>query len=192
MLASLKFFLGQDDAAEAGSDDEGNGGPTAARRSAADSGLGPAPAGPTSKDVYSAKSKANIRRPRPDHAAEAGQRACLVWPDINKYPSYPGRAGLWHPPRPAGSGTRCDPPPGAQGTNSSKRKKAAKLKRVMHAVKKHERREAGFVSESFAAMQLLHDPQVGTRLCGGHPLLPAAPSDAPPSPAVQPARRSSI
>lgn len=47
-----------------------------------------------------------------------------------------------------------------QGTNSSKRKKAAKLKRVMQAVKKHERREAGYVSESFAAIQLLHDPQV--------------------------------
>lgn len=47
-----------------------------------------------------------------------------------------------------------------QGTTSSKRKKSAKLKRVMQAVKKHERRAAGSVSESFAAMQLLHDPQV--------------------------------
>ena len=35
-----------------------------------------------------------------------------------------------------------------------------KLKRVVQAVKKHERRAAGTVSESFAAIQLLHDPQV--------------------------------
>lgn len=47
-----------------------------------------------------------------------------------------------------------------QGTHSSKKKKAAKLKRAMQAVKKAERRQAGSVSESFAAMQLLHDPQV--------------------------------
>jgi hypothetical protein len=47
-----------------------------------------------------------------------------------------------------------------QGTNSSKKKKAAKVKRAMQAVKKAERRQAGSVSESFAAMQLLHDPQV--------------------------------
>lgn len=55
-----------------------------------------------------------------------------------------------------------------QGTNSSKKKKAAKLKRAMQAVKKAERRQAGSVSESFAAMQLLHDPQVSlfaTELC---------------------------
>lgn len=79
MLASLKFFLGQDDAAEAGSDDEGDGAPAAARRSAAESSLGPAPAGPTSKDVYSAKSKASIPPDPSDHAAEAVQRACLTW-----------------------------------------------------------------------------------------------------------------
>jgi hypothetical protein len=48
----------------------------------------------------------------------------------------------------------------AQGTNSSKKKKGHKLKRAMQAVKKAERRQAGSVSESFAAMQLLHDPQV--------------------------------
>jgi hypothetical protein len=50
--------------------------------------------------------------------------------------------------------------PYLQGTNSSKKKKAAKVKRAMQAVKKAERRQAGSVSESFAAMQLLHDPQV--------------------------------
>lgn len=53
-----------------------------------------------------------------------------------------------------------------QGTNSSKKKKAAKVKRAMQAVKKAERRQAGSVSESFAAMQLLHDPQV----CGAKSL----------------------
>lgn len=100
MLASLKFFLGQDEMADVDSDDE-DGGPST-RRVEAETPGGPAPATPTSKDVYSAKSK---------------------------------------------------------GTNSSKRKKAAKLKRVMQAVKKHERRAAGTVSEAFAAMQLLHDPQ---------------------------------
>ena len=49
-----------------------------------------------------------------------------------------------------------------QGTNSSKKKKKNKLKRVMQTVKKHERRSADKHQEAFAAMQLLHDPQVQT------------------------------
>ena len=49
---------------------------------------------------------------------------------------------------------------GAQGTASSKKKKQAKLKRVMHTVKKQARRERADGAEGFAAMQLLHDPQV--------------------------------
>ena len=56
----------------------------------------------------------------------------------------------------------------SQGTNSSKKKKAHKLKRVMQAVKKAERRQAGSVSESFAAMQLLHDPQVRSKAACVH------------------------
>lgn len=104
---------------------------------------------------------------------------------MSKDPILVGRGlGIRHGPWAAGSGTWCEAPPGVQGTNSSKRKKAAKLKRVMHAVKKHERREAGFVSESFAAMQLLHDPQVRPRPRGARSLLPAAPSDASPSSAM--------
>ncbi len=47
----------------------------------------------------------------------------------------------------------------AQGTKSSKRKKQAKLKRVMATVKKQERRDAASTNESFAAVHLLHDPQ---------------------------------
>jgi len=46
-----------------------------------------------------------------------------------------------------------------QGTSSSKKRKQAKLQRVMAAVKKHARREASAVSEGFAAVHLLHDPQ---------------------------------
>jgi protein SDA1 len=46
-----------------------------------------------------------------------------------------------------------------QGTNSSKKKKQAKLQRAMSAVKKQARREASAVSEGFAAVHLLHDPQ---------------------------------
>lgn len=46
-----------------------------------------------------------------------------------------------------------------QGTNSSKKKKKNKLKRVMQTVKKYERRAADKHQEAFAAMQLLHDPQ---------------------------------
>ena len=42
---------------------------------------------------------------------------------------------------------------------SSKRKKAAKLKRVMAAVKKQQRKTKRN-HENFAAIQLLHDPQV--------------------------------
>ena len=49
---------------------------------------------------------------------------------------------------------------GAQGTASSKKKKQAKLKRVMHTVKKQARRERADGAEGFAAIQLLHDPQV--------------------------------
>eukprot|EP00983_Pelagomonas_calceolata_P118013 1160464-Pelagomonas_calceolata.AAC.7 len=52
------------------------------------------------------------------------------------------------------------------GTKSSKKKKQHKLKRVMQTVKKAERREAGEEGmtpgghENFAALHLLHDPQV--------------------------------
>lgn len=46
-----------------------------------------------------------------------------------------------------------------KGTLSSKKKKQKKLKRAMHAVKKHQKREQAQKSETFAAIQLLHDPQ---------------------------------
>ena len=52
----------------------------------------------------------------------------------------------------------------AQGTASSKKKKQAKLKRVMHTVKKQARRERADGAEGFAAIQLLHDPQVGATI----------------------------
>lgn len=54
-----------------------------------------------------------------------------------------------------------------QGTKSSKRKKQAKLKRVMSSLKKHARREAAAGNEGFAALHLLHDPQVRFRFCWG-------------------------
>ena len=47
-----------------------------------------------------------------------------------------------------------------QGTLSSKKKKQAKLKRVMGALRKNARKERGTGAESFAAVQLLNDPQV--------------------------------
>ena len=50
---------------------------------------------------------------------------------------------------------------GMQGTVSSKKKKMAKLKRVMAQVKKQDRREKRNTDRNFAAIQLLHDPQVG-------------------------------
>ncbi|KAF6262746.1 SDA1-domain-containing protein [Scenedesmus sp. NREL 46B-D3] len=46
-----------------------------------------------------------------------------------------------------------------KGTKSSKKKKQAKLKRVMSTLKKHARKEAALGSEGFAALHLLHDPQ---------------------------------
>lgn len=46
-----------------------------------------------------------------------------------------------------------------KGTLSSKKKKQKKLKRAMNAVKKHQKREQSQTSETFAAIQLLHDPQ---------------------------------
>ncbi|CAL8470003.1 g9545 [Coccomyxa elongata] len=46
-----------------------------------------------------------------------------------------------------------------KGTPSSKKKKMARLKRVMATVKKQERREKADSSQGFAAIQLLHDPQ---------------------------------
>jgi hypothetical protein len=52
------------------------------------------------------------------------------------------------------------PPPPPQGTKSSKRKKQAKLKRVMSSLKRHARKEAAAGNEGFAALHLLHDPQV--------------------------------
>lgn len=47
-----------------------------------------------------------------------------------------------------------------QGTVSSKKKKVAKLKRVMATVKRASKKDKAGHVESFAAVQLLHDPQV--------------------------------
>ncbi|KAI7837441.1 hypothetical protein COHA_008699 [Chlorella ohadii] len=60
-----------------------------------------------------------------------------------------------------------------KGTVSSKKKKQKKLKRVQAAVKRQARKEEGSKHESFAALQLLHDPQgfaekLFKRLQGGH------------------------
>ena len=49
---------------------------------------------------------------------------------------------------------------GLQGTSSSKKKKKNKLKRVVATVKKAARKDKLSKQESFAAVQLLHDPQV--------------------------------
>lgn len=46
-----------------------------------------------------------------------------------------------------------------KGTSSSKKKKQKKLKRAMQSVKKSLKREEGNQRETFAAIQLLHDPQ---------------------------------
>ncbi|KAL4857462.1 hypothetical protein ACK3TF_002330 [Chlorella vulgaris] len=46
-----------------------------------------------------------------------------------------------------------------KGTNSSKKKKQKKLKRVQASVKRQQRKEDGTRHETFAALQLLHDPQ---------------------------------
>lgn len=46
-----------------------------------------------------------------------------------------------------------------KGTRSSKKKKQAKLKRVMATVKKANKKGEGSGAESFAAIHLLHDPQ---------------------------------
>lgn len=57
----------------------------------------------------------------------------------------------------------CVPIYGFQGTRSSKKKKVAKLKRVMATVKKAAKRADGTGvaghESSFAAIHLLHDPQ---------------------------------
>ncbi|KAK9790096.1 hypothetical protein WJX73_001035 [Symbiochloris irregularis] len=92
-LPALKFFLGQDEIAEAG-DDSGDEGEGAAG--------GTTVAAPTRADIYKATSK---------------------------------------------------------GTVSSKKKKKAKLQRVMATVKKASRRGQQDQAQSFAAIQLLHDPQ---------------------------------
>ena len=47
-----------------------------------------------------------------------------------------------------------------QGTASSKKKKKHKLQRVMATVKKASRKGQQDQAQSFAAIQLLHDPQV--------------------------------
>lgn len=46
-----------------------------------------------------------------------------------------------------------------KGTGSSKKKKQAKLKRVMQSLKKQQRSKEGGGAVSFAALQLLNDPQ---------------------------------
>ena len=51
-------------------------------------------------------------------------------------------------------------PQNPQGTRSSKKKKERKLNRVMGTVKKATRKGQESHSESFAALHLLHDPQV--------------------------------
>ena len=47
-----------------------------------------------------------------------------------------------------------------KGTTASKKKKQAKLKRVMNTLRKTSKGEDAAKRESFAALQLLHDPQV--------------------------------
>lgn len=47
-----------------------------------------------------------------------------------------------------------------KGTTASKKKKQAKLKRVMSTLRKTSKSEEAAKRESFAALQLLHDPQV--------------------------------
>lgn len=49
---------------------------------------------------------------------------------------------------------------GMQGTAASKKKKKAKLQRVMATVKRAARKGRADNAQSFAAIQLLHDPQV--------------------------------
>ncbi|EIE25800.1 SDA1-domain-containing protein [Coccomyxa subellipsoidea C-169] len=56
-------------------------------------------------------------------------------------------------------GVKAVNPSKAEGTPSSKKKKMARLKRVMATVKKQERREKVDSTQGFAAIQLLHDPQ---------------------------------
>ena len=49
------------------------------------------------------------------------------------------------------------------GTTASKKKKQAKLKRAMASVKRAAKRERSATVDGFAALQLLHDPQVSLR-----------------------------
>lgn len=53
-----------------------------------------------------------------------------------------------------------------QGTLSTKKRKQKKIKRMVAAVKRAERREEGGRQESFAALQLLHDPQARAAAVG--------------------------
>ena len=64
----------------------------------------------------------------------------------------------------------------AQGTAASKKKKKKKLDRVMSTLKRKSRQGRAQQQNSFAALQLLHDPQVRSRPpgCRGLGLLPCS------------------
>lgn len=64
--------------------------------------------------------------------------------------------------------------------------KQKKLKRVQAAVKRQARKEEGSKHESFAALQLLHDPQVRPVVCLGLLYRPCAAAALLPAAAAQP------
>ena len=69
------------------------------------------------------------------------------------------------------------------GTASSKKKKQAKLKRAMASVKRAAKRERSATAEGFAALQLLHDPQVREFFCFLFSWAPSLGAPPPPPPA---------
>lgn len=154
MLAALKFFLGQDEDNGADSDDEEEEGPKLAQ--------------PSKAEVYKATKKAFCR-------FSLCQALAAVLIDVLRLWSAFEEEGIHQ------EGTyRClsetiekccgaylrypalvtqETSMTVQGTAASKKKKEKKLQRVMAAVKK-QKRKASHNHENFAAIQLLHDPQV--------------------------------
>ena len=176
MLAAVKFFLGQDEAAD-NSDEESDEDTMKA-------------VNPSKAEIYNASKKAGlspicrtVHGIASDDTADsgpAGQTIRLRSARHNVQCQYPRPSGhdtwTWEPCRcsvkrgvvqlPQAalrqcSCCMCSGGHGAvQGTASSKRKKMAKLKRVMAQVKKQDRRKRRDTDQNFAAIQLLQDPQV--------------------------------
>ena len=144
---AVKFFLGQDDLEDDEEPDEGEG------------GLDVQP--PSKQDVYKATAKARSRL-QPQNPQSSGQQCAWLCSLLGTQAARQATAKV----RLGSAALALEVSWGElQGTAASKKKKKKKLDRVMGTLKRKSRQGKAHQQHSFAALQLLHDPQVSPLAC---------------------------